>query len=298
MLGLLLWAAGARAQSLNGSWFGVGTVAVTGDYSNYLAELKLKQKGNKVSGELQYYFRDSLFTVPLSGVFNSQTRQLRISRIPFPYYRSTNTRTAIDCWMEGQFTLITSRQESVLNGRFTSEAAYRYTVPDIQFRFRFSTDTLPAVVKETPELPADTMAIETNALKHATEQMRQLRPENLSPVYLSRPKTYVQEIMITNPSIRLELYDNGSIDYDSVSLYLNDSMILPKSKLDHKAIRLNITLDDSREEHELSMFAENLGMIPPNTAALILYDGTTRHELILTSDLNKTATIRLRRRKL
>lgn len=298
MLGLLLLAAGAQAQSLNGSWFGVGTVAVTGEYSNYLAELKLKQKGNKVTGELQYYFRDSLYTVPLTGTFNNQTRQLSIGRIPFPYYRSTNTRTAIDCWMDGKFTLIASRQESVLNGRFTSDAAYRYTVPDIQFRFRYSTDTLPAVVKETPELPADTMAIETNTVKTVAEQIRKPDTDKLSPIFLSRPKNYVQEIVITNPTIRLELYDNGSIDYDSVSLYLNDSMILPKSKLDHKAIRLQITLDDTREDHELSMFAENLGLIPPNTAALILYDGTTRHELILTSDLNRTATIRLKRKKL
>jgi hypothetical protein len=45
------------------------------------------------------------------------------------------------------------------------------------------------------------------------------------------------------------------------------------------------------------MFADNLGLIPPNTAALILYDGRIRHEIMMMSDLNRNATIKLRRKK-
>jgi hypothetical protein len=93
------------------------------------------------------------------------------------------------------------------------------------------------------------------------------------------------------------MYDNGEIDYDSVSLFLNNKQILQKSMLTHKAIRLTIDLDPNLEVNELSMFAENLGMIPPNTAALILYDGNTRYETMLTSDLSKSATLRIRRKK-
>ena len=113
----------------------------------------------------------------------------------------------------------------------------------------------------------------------------------------SREKIYVREIEVSGGPLKLQLYDNGSIDYDSVSLYLNDQLLIPKVKLDHRAIRKTIVLDSSLLFNELSMFAENLGMIPPNTAALIIYDGEKRHELILTSDLNKTATIRLRKKK-
>ncbi|MCP2937382.1 hypothetical protein NK983_32285, partial [Salmonella enterica subsp. enterica serovar Typhimurium] len=80
-------------------------------------------------------------------------------------------------------------------------------------------------------------------------------------------------------TVRVELYDNGTIDNDSVSLFLNNREVLPASRLTHKAIRLTLTLDPNLEYNELSMFAENLGAIPPNTAALILYDGNIRHEL-------------------
>jgi len=69
------------------------------------------------------------------------------------------------------------------------------------------------------------------------------------------------------------VYDNGSIDYDSVSILLNDKVILPKAMLTHRSIKLTVDLDESLEFNELGMFAENLGMIPPNTASLIIRDG-------------------------
>ena len=67
--------------------------------------------------------------------------------------------------------------------------------------------------------------------------------------------------------------------------------------LTHKAIRLTIDLDPNLEYNELSMLAENLGMIPPNTAALVIYDGKIRYETLLTSDLSKSATIKLVKKK-
>lgn len=288
----------ATSQQVTGHWYGVGKVGMPGEFSSYLGELKLKQKGNVVTGQLQYYFRDSLFTLNLNGTFNSNTRRLNFKPAAFIYYLSRDTRNSIDCMLEGRFTLVVSRNESVLNGSFESDEAHKYTSPSIQFRFRYSTDTA-AVLREVEEyndeiaedlnsvVPIDTIAVVT-----PVEQM-----DSLPTLPTNREKVYVKDIEVRSNQLRLEVYDNGSIDYDSVSLYLNNIQILPKSKLDHKAIRRTIQLDTTLAFNELSMHAENLGMIPPNTAALILYDGNTRHELILTSDLNNTATIRIRRKK-
>ncbi len=285
---------GANAQQVNGYWYGIGKVALPGDYCSYMAELKLKQKGTVVTGQIAYYFRDSLFQVPLTGSFNAKTRRLSFKPASFIYYRSTNTRNGIDCMLEGNFTLTVSRNESVLNGSFDSDDAHKYTSPSIQFRFRYSTDTATlapeAFVEEEEEEPTivrDTVAI------HKPEVVLEVVPT----LPLTREKIYVRDIEVSSSQLKLELYDNGSIDYDSVSLYLNNKQLLPRTKLDHKAIRRTIQLDTTLAFNELSMFAENLGMIPPNTAALIIYDGTIRHELILTSDLSNTATIRIRRKQ-
>lgn len=292
---LLFISCSVSAQQVTGHWYGVGKVAMPGEFSSYLGEIKLKQKGTAVTGQLQYYFRDSLFTVNLNGTFNSNTRRLNFKPAAFIYYLSRDTRNSIDCMLEGRFTLVVSRNESVLNGAFESDEAHKYTSPSIQFRFRYSTDTtevIREVLEEEEEEMNEVVAVDT-----VTAVAPVVQRDSLPTLPDNREKVYVKDIEVRSTQLRLEVYDNGSIDYDSVSLYLNNIQILPKSKLDHKAIRRTIQLDSTLAFNELSMFAENLGMIPPNTAALILYDGNTRHELILTSDLNNTATIRIRRKK-
>jgi hypothetical protein len=115
--------------------------------------------------------------------------------------------------------------------------------------------------------------------------------------FTKRAKVFTKVIEVENSSLRLEIYDNGEIDGDVVALYLNNKKILPSTGLTHRAVRINIKLDESLEYNELSMFAENLGRVPPNTAALIIYDGTTKYETLLSSDLSKSASIKLVKKK-
>lgn len=291
------WQQTSLAQQVNGHWYGVGKVAVPGEHSAYLAELILKQKGKTVTGELQYYFRDSLFKLAVNGTFNNQSRQLNFKPLPFIYYLSKSTKNGIDCILTGNFTLIINRTESILNGVFESDAAHRYTAPSIQFRFRYSTDTIPAQVNLSAQTEEDEITTDTVTATDATDTTA-IAPKKIDSLFQSREKLFVREIEVSGGPLRLDLYDNGTIDYDSVSVYLNNQLLIPKVKLDHKAIRKTILLDSTLDFNELSMFAENLGMVPPNTAALIIYDGEKRHELILTSDLKRTATIRLRIRKI
>jgi hypothetical protein len=115
--------------------------------------------------------------------------------------------------------------------------------------------------------------------------------------FVARKKDYARIIEVDNSKIRLEVYDNGTIDYDSVSLFLNDKLILPKTMLNHHSVKLTIELDESLEFNELGMFAENLGLIPPNTAALIIHDGKKTYEITLNSDFSKNAIVQLRKKK-
>ncbi len=295
---VLLWvlmvaATHSYSQQLNGNWYGLGTVLANGENSSYMAELKLKQKGRLVTGTFSYYFRDSLFTTPLTGTYDAQARRLQIAPVPLIYYRSTSTLLGVDCYMTGNFSLLSSRTETSLNGRFSADAAHRYTVPDLLFRFRFSIDTAVIAV-ETGLEPIDTANL---AQKTPIDSVKNNDTVILTRAdFLARPKIYAKELEINAPSVRIELYDNGTVDNDMISLFVNNKEILHKASLTHKAIKLTVALDPTLPYTELSMYAENLGTIPPNTAAMIIYDGNTRHELILTSDLDKSATIRLKRK--
>lgn len=286
---LLLGSVRSFCQQVDGHWYGVGLVQASNDHHNYMSELVLRQKGKTVSGMINYYFKDSLVKTKITGTFDDQTRRLRIKPFAMIYYLSPNAKNSIDVMMSGEFTMVASKTESVLNGSLVSDAEHRRTTPDIIYHLQRSNDTADVVMKDEPEEIKPAIAAAPVITQQTTDETAQ--------AFTKRSKVFTKEIEVTGSSLRLEIYDNGEIDGDVVSLFLNNKKILSNSGLTHKAIRINIQLDPTLEYNELSMFAENLGRVPPNTAALIIYDGAMRYETLLTSDLSKNATIKLVQKK-
>ncbi len=107
-----------------------------------------------------------------------------------------------------------------------------------------------------------------------------------------RNTSVIKTIEVENVSVKVSLYDNGEIDGDSISLFYNDKLLLSHQRLSDKPITLNINVEKNESVNELVMYAENLGSIPPNTALMVVYDGTKRYEVRITSDLQKNGTIR------
>ncbi len=110
--------------------------------------------------------------------------------------------------------------------------------------------------------------------------------------YEKRNTDLLKTIEIDNPSFTVDLYDNGEIDGDSISLIFNGNLILTHKRLSDKALRLQLEVDKTREVNELIMYAENLGTIPPNTALMVVNDGDNRYEVRISSDLQKSGVIR------
>ena len=108
----------------------------------------------------------------------------------------------------------------------------------------------------------------------------------------NRKSTIIKTIEIESQSIKIDLYDNGEVDGDSISLFYNKKLLLSKRKLTEKAISLTLKFDDHNDVNELVMYAENLGSIPPNTALMVVTDGPNRYEVRITSDLEKSGMIR------
>ncbi len=106
-----------------------------------------------------------------------------------------------------------------------------------------------------------------------------------------------RELLVESDSVRLSFYDNGEIDGDSISVFVNHQLVLSHQGLEAKAFNIYLHLDSTRELTEVSMFAENLGSIPPNTALMIVTDGKNRYEVFLSSSLTENATVELRRKR-
>jgi len=61
-------------------------------------------------------------------------------------------------------------------------------------------------------------------------------------------------------------------------------------------LNLRVALDPTADNY-LVMYAHNVGLRPPNTAAVVIYDGVTSRRAILTSDLKNCEAVKLRVRE-
>lgn len=91
--------------------------------------------------------------------------------------------------------------------------------------------------------------------------------------------------------INLKVYDNGDIDNDTVSIFYNGKLLLSHQRLSDKPIVINLDLDEDITEHKLTMYAENLGGIPPNTALIVVTAGDKRYELRSKANLEENAVL-------
>jgi hypothetical protein len=122
---------------------------------------------------------------------------------------------------------------------------------------------------------------------------------NKAAASISKRKTEViRNVFFTSDSLVLSLYDNGTIDGDTVSVVLNGEVIIAKKGLSENAIRTTIHLTpDKGDSLQLVMYAENLGTIPPNTGVLIVQDGNNRNEIRFAGDMQKSSAVILKRKR-
>ena len=129
----------------------------------------------------------------------------------------------------------------------------------------------------------------------STSQKADVKPkeeEKKMPAELeSRPTKDIQVLQVKGDKIKVELYDDGEIDNDIVSVYFNKNLIVGNKSLTAKAYTFNVDLVAGKT-NELVLYADNLGSIPPNTALMIITDGFSRYEVRLSADLKNNASVR------
>ncbi len=121
-----------------------------------------------------------------------------------------------------------------------------------------------------------------------------VKPVVLPKVLKDRQNDLVRTITTAANELEINLYDNGEIDGDTISVYLNGRLIAGNRGLSTKPITLKIKLDEANPEQELTMVAENLGSIPPNTALMTVQAGEQRFDLRISSSNENNAVVRFR----
>jgi N-acetylmuramoyl-L-alanine amidase len=143
----------------------------------------------------------------------------------------------------------------------------------------------------------------TKAVKRYKAQVESLNNTNPQPaaptdkkatpaiLIEGRPIKDIKTINVKNKKITVDLYDDGDIDNDIVSVYYNGTAVVSKKALSTNPLSITLNVELGKP-NELILFAENLGNIAPNTALMIINDGSTRHEVRLSSDLKNNAEVK------
>ncbi len=154
----------------------------------------------------------------------------------------------------------------------------------------------PEVKKDTPvrrPLQTSTLKVKTDSSSggNPVSKPKPIAFPSRPTVLMTRANPVIKQIAAEAGEIKLDLYDNGQIDGDTVSIYHNNRLLISRGRLSAKAISFKITVDKNQPHHELVMVAENLGSIPPNTSLMIVTAGATRYEVFISSSEQKNAKI-------
>ena len=136
--------------------------------------------------------------------------------------------------------------------------------------------SIPKNLQETPDL-----------------KPRQI-PDKSKDKYNKRNYEVIKTIEVTGALIKVDIYDNGQIDGDTVSIFLNEKLLVPPKMLTANPISLSINLSEEEDTYDLIMFAESLGTIPPNTAFMIITTSTSRYEVNISSTEQTSGAIRFK----
>ena len=153
------------------------------------------------------------------------------------------------------------------------------------------TSSAPAntVVNALPENTKAAAVNETsaNANTNATKSSGQILPW----VLVGRENKLVKQVTVNSPTISIDLYDNGTIDNDTIMIFDNKVLVLENKRLSYKATHIDVNFNKENNRHEIIIVAHNLGTVPPNTALMVVKDGTSRQEIYITSTLSVNAMI-------
>jgi hypothetical protein len=189
-------------------------------------------------------------------------------------------------------------------------------------------DTEQRQPKSTPPAPTEPVIVQTKPAPQPQPQPQpqsQPRPQPATPVVVAAPpvaekpqpptpvvvapppiQTIQQKfdsrqrivqttLPLAGDSVELQFFDNAEIDGDSISLFLNGRLLFEHVRLSALPFVIKLAVQDVPADAELSMVAENLGAIPPNTSFMMAYINGQRYTARLESTEKTTAVIRFRR---
>jgi len=112
------------------------------------------------------------------------------------------------------------------------------------------------------------------------------------PLHLTNRDVILKDsVEVENKAITISIWDDSQVDNDVISIKLNDEWIVKYLEAKQEKVKFKYFL--TKPENYIILRADNIGMIPPNTTAINIDDGTNSRTIVLNSDLGMSEAIRI-----
>jgi len=258
------------AENIGGIWKGTLTQGPGGCYPRYFLELQIDVSNDQITGKAyDYYDRTHFVKMSFTGRYNARTRRLVL--IEERVLKADIPPDCAACIKTYDLTYSLEGTDEVLKGDWKGIMQDK-RLPCPPGKILLKRAAFPDFPEETPQ--NDTLA----NLQHQLHNQ-------------PRQKEVIKSITLNSPDVKIELYDNGEIDHDTVTVFINGKLLLYRQMLTDRPLTMNVHAI-AGTEYELVMYADNLGEIPPNTALMMVTAGARKIEVFLTSSEQKSAAVR------
>jgi hypothetical protein len=258
------------AADLNGIWKGELTQDPGGCYPRYSVEFHFQVSGSEITGKVYDYYDTSKYVkLNFTGKYDAQTKKIYLTETRVLQY--SIPPDCVPCIKTYELIYSSDGQNEILSGQWKGH-----------------------IVSKQKNCPPGTIILKKVSHSDFLQDIDQ--NDSLAQIQQSlhlqkRSKDLIKTFTVTVPQIKVELYDNAEIDNDTITVFVNEKLLLYQQRLTDKPLVLNLNAIPGKE-YEMVMYADNLGLIPPNTALMVVTAGSSKFEVFLSSSEQKSAAVR------
>src|SRR5215467_1685097 len=222
------------AEDFNGVWKGTLTQEPGGCYPNYFIELQINFNNNSIIGKAYDYYDTSKYVkLSFTGRYNPQTKRMVL--IENKVLESNIPPHCIPCIKTYDLIYEKNGNDEMLTGEWKGHVANAQNAcpPGKIYLKKVDHSDFQVDIDQN-----DTLAL--------IQQSIQLAP---------RIKETVKALVVDAPQIKVELFDNAEIDNDTITVFVNNTLLLYRQRLTDQPLTINFTAFPEKE-YELVMYAD------------------------------------------
>jgi hypothetical protein len=151
---------------------------------------------------------------------------------------------------------------------------------------------LPCDEEPKPVKPTETRPVEPKPQPTIATTPKPMAPAAKPDAIGGRVVEVGETVKVKNRKITIKIWDSQVEDGDIISVYLGDRKIIDRLYLRIKPHEFTIDLP-AGSEHYLTVYADDFGKAEPNTAKVLIYDGTREQVIDLVAGRKKQESVKI-----